>query len=190
MDSKIRVRCSGATAILGATMLLILPLKWVIAMIIAIAIHELFHCVAIQVTGNHICEISITQHGMVIQTTPLSQFEELFCAAFGPLGSILLFLGYPWIPRIALCAGVQGIFNLLPVYPLDGGRIFRVLVQKIFPEYAECIFKRTEFLLIVTILAAGIYFSVYIKLGYGPIFLSALFLFRVLIEKYLAKRGN
>lgn len=190
LDRPFFVQYSGIALVFAAAMLLILPLKWFISMIAAAAVHELFHYLAIRITGNRVYRLSLTHYGAVMQTTPLSDLEELFCAFSGPIGSLLLFFCYPWIPRISICAGVQGIFNLLPLYPLDGGRIFRILVHRFFPLYGTTICKWTEIGLIAAIMLSGICFSAFLRLGFGPIFLSALLLFRALAEKFLANRQN
>lgn len=171
-------------------MVLVLPLKWIVSMTAAAVIHELCHYIAICITGNRVYELTITHRGAVMRTTPMSDAEELFCAIAGPLGSFLLFLCYPWFSRLALCAGVQGIFNLMPLYSLDGGRVLRILMRKWFPDHAEAICQWTQRLLIVGIISAGLYFSACLRLGFGPVCLSVLLLFRALSEKFLANRGN
>lgn len=171
-------------------MVLILPLKMCISICSAAVIHEFFHYLAVRATGNHVYALSVTHRGAVMETSPLSDREELLCAISGPMGSLLLFFCYPWIPRIAICAGVQAIFNMLPLYPLDGGRIFRILAHRFFPVYAVFVCRWTEWTLIILIFLAGLYFSVSFHLGFGPIVLSVLLLFRALLEKYLANRRN
>ena len=190
LGRTLHIQYNGIAPVFAAAMILVLPLKWMISMAVAAIIHELCHYLAIRATGNHVYELSLTHHGAVMRTTPLSDGEELFCAVSGPLGSFLLFLCYPWTPRLAICACVQGVFNLMPLYPLDGGRVFYILMRKLFPDSVATICRWTQGLLIICIFFAGLYFSVCFQLGPGPLFLSMMFLFRALSEKFLANRGN
>ncbi len=59
----------------------------------------------------------------------MSSGKSVICILSGPMGSLLLFLFVRWIPRIAFCGLLQGIYNLLPIYPLDGGRVVRCMLD-------------------------------------------------------------
>ena len=113
--------------ILLAFAVLILPLKWLAAWITAVIIHEAFHVLALFIFKYKIFAIHITLGGAVLETEPLKRWHELVCALAGPLGGLLLVLLAPWLPRVAICACVQTMYNLLPLYPLDGGRALRCI---------------------------------------------------------------
>lgn len=170
---------------------LVLPVNWLFSMIFAAVFHELCHYVSIRMTGNEVVFLTITGHGMVMQTTPLSAVQECLCALAGPMGSMLLFLCYPVIPRISICAGVQGVFNLLPVYPLDGGRIINALLGIFLSEHiAKRICSWIEWLVYLLIFTSGLLAAIYCRLGILPVFVSMIVVFRGLSEKFLAKRIN
>ena len=181
---------SGSSLIYAAFLLLILPIEWILAAAIAAGFHEVCHYAAVRVTGNDAFEIVVSDCGIVMKTTALSFYQELLCALAGPAGSLALFCCYTVIPRISVCAGIQGLFNLLPIYPLDGGRAYRVVLHRFLPNFAFKICQWTEIVLIIFIILLSIFFSISMKTGFGPCFLVSVFLSRRLSEKFLAKKGK
>ena len=184
------IRYSGISFLYEALILLILPFPWLLSALTAACFHEMFHFAAIRYTGGKVLDIEFSCRGIIMETTELSIFQELLCALAGPVGSLLLFCGYPVIPRIAICAGVQALFNLLPIYPQDGGRIFRCIVTFLFPTYAPGICLWTEYALIAGMFIILAYLTIHGEMGSGAVFIMSFLLLRCLAEKYLAKRGN
>lgn len=123
MGSKLSLK--GGAYIRLVILLLILPINWVVSAILAAIIHELSHYTALRVLNIPVHRLEILGFGARMETGEMSEKEELFCALAGPAGSFLLLILARWVPRIALCGLFQGLFNLLPVGNLDGGRAIR-----------------------------------------------------------------
>lgn len=113
-----------------ALLLLTLPAAWVISAIFAAAVHELSHYIALRLLGGKVLSLRIGAGGTVMETTPLARRKEALCALAGPVGSLCLLFFARWIPKVAICGAIQGIFNLMPIYPLDGGRLVRCITSR------------------------------------------------------------
>ena len=111
--------------LLWAFLLLTVPLPWLVSAITAALFHELCHYWAIRTVHGQIYSLKLQCHGASMTISPLTAGKEWVCAMAGPAGSLLLFALFKIFPRLALCGGIQAAFNLLPIYPLDGGRMMR-----------------------------------------------------------------
>lgn len=131
-----RIWVSGWGCVALALTLLVLPLPWVAAAVLAAAVHELCHYLAIAALGGQVGRIAVGSGGAAMELGCLSPVRELLAAAAGPVGSLSLMLMGRFFPRLALCGLVQGLFNLLPIYPLDGGRILRRTLELALPDRA------------------------------------------------------
>ena len=128
MEPKLTVDASAYIAL--SCYLLLMPIGWVFSVLIAMAVHELGHCTAIWALGGKVYQIRLSACGAKIETQLLNDRQVLVCALAGPASGLLLCLFYRWIPQIALAALLQSIFNLIPVYPFDGGRALKVLIGR------------------------------------------------------------
>ena len=124
-----RVQASGWGCVLLALALLVLPLPWLAAAVTAALFHELCHGAVAVALGGSMGVIRLGERGATMEVGGLSNGRELLAAAAGPVGSLGLLLLGRCFPRLALCGLVQGLYNLLPIYPLDGGRILFCLIR-------------------------------------------------------------
>lgn len=136
--------------ILLALSLFLLPISWVVGWALAAGIHELFHILAVRICRIKILSMGLVSSGAVIKTEAMTLQQECFCALAGPVGGLSAIFLLRVMPQLAICAVVQSLFNLLPVYPLDGGRALRCLIAQIAGEsWSQKIAKRSS---VITIL--------------------------------------
>lgn len=152
---------------------LILPLRWLVAFIAASAFHELCHYCAVVLCGGQVNGISFDATGIKMSVGHLSGGKELFCALAGPMGALLLLLFVRWIPAVAVCAAVQSAYNLLPFYPLDGGRAMRCAAELFFSEStSKRICDWVGYACLILIWCGAVFAAVWMKLGYIPLIIA------------------
>ena len=99
--------------------------------LLAVILHESGHLAVLLLCGGkprkivvHACGISIDTDGC-----DLSSKKMLFTALGGPVLSLALAGFFYFSPFYAVNFCI-GIINLLPVFPLDGGRVMQILIAK------------------------------------------------------------
>ena len=151
---KVRFYVEPAVCIGVAAFLLLFPLQWVLACLLAATVHEAFHCLALRVCRREIYEIRVGINGAVIQASLGTGCQIVFCLIAGPFGGLLLLAFYSIYPQLAICAFLQTIFNLLPINSLDGGQVLRVLTAMVLPDTVAdsvCRVVKVLILLLITI---------------------------------------
>ncbi|KNZ69558.1 peptidase M50 [Thermincola ferriacetica] len=111
-----------------------------------VLLHELAHVVTALNYKFRVTEVELLPYGGVAkleQGLEGDPYAEIFISLAGPLANFLIIgllymlegLGIwnqRWVPFFIECNLTLGLFNLLPAYPLDGGRIYRALLTERF----------------------------------------------------------
>jgi stage IV sporulation protein FB len=114
-----------------------------------VVIHELGHVVAAKYYGWDVSEVQLLPFGgvaVVEEKGSVTAMEEIIVALAGPLQNVLMIVfalsmkvtalwSDGWIDYFVQANMWIAIFNLLPVLPLDGGRILQALVSYKFSYY-------------------------------------------------------
>lgn len=170
-------------AVAGAFLVMVMPLKWLTACVTAAAFHEACHLLVAKLTGGEVEELTIGLSGARISTRFPDARGELLTALAGPVGSFSLVVLLHVAPRIALCAGVQGLYNLLPLYPQDGGRVLACLVEMVAPNHAESVCRFVEGITLIGLILLALWTAVYLRMGLWPLVIALWWSIRWLCQK-------
>lgn len=181
--NKVRI-LGGITAIYWALIILVFPISWLIPMVTAALVHELGHYIAVRWFGRRISSIKIGISGARMRTCGLSKGQELICILAGPIFGLFPLLVFRWMPRLAVCALLQSAFNLLPVYPLDGGRILSCAASIVRIPQFFC--RIITLLTLMFLLSLSMYCMIALHLGPAPVVLSVILIYKAIKEKDLA----
>ena len=137
----------GEVRALGMASSLIIAVLMVLGLSVSILLHELAHTLTGRAFGMRIDRITLHVFGGIaeLHEEPKTAISELLMAAAGPLLSVVLYfvlkamvapLTLMQAPaELTLAVGylaelnlVLAIFNMVPAYPMDGGRVLRSLI--------------------------------------------------------------
>ena len=152
------------------------------AFLAAAAAHEAGHVMAIYLVGGRVTGIRLGMCDAKIETRGLGYRQEIFCALAGPGMSVLVCLALR--KAYATCAAISlllGLFNALPVYPLDGGRALRAGLCLVLPlGRAEAVSNIAGLAVCAAGLAGAIFCARAYGLGFAPVVLWLVVFARVL----------
>ena len=125
-----RIEADGGFFLVLALMLLLFPMGLVAGIVLTALIHECGHLIAVRLTGGRVLTIRLRAGGVRIETAPMEPGKAALCALAGPAAGALTISAWRFFPEMAMAGLVQTVFNLLPIYPLDGGRVVRNICCK------------------------------------------------------------
>lgn len=146
-----KIHISWGAYFVWALLLFLLPVPWCIGALVAAFVHELGHLITLSVLKTSICRVEIHSTGAVIHAGPMSRGVELICTLAGPAASLVLaYAVKQYFPEMALFALTQGLFNLLPISGLDGGRALSCITS-------EALCRAVEMLTLILLWGLGIW---------------------------------
>ncbi|MBD3917767.1 site-2 protease family protein [Paenibacillus sp. PR3] len=116
-----------------------------ITLFILVFVHELGHVVAARSFGWHIREVKLLPFGGVAETEEAGGMptrEEAIVALAGPLQNVWMAalawgigqmgIGDPaWANELVEANMLIALFNMIPIHPLDGGKLFQCLLCRL-----------------------------------------------------------
>ena len=168
MEHKISMRIvvKANTYVYLVLLLFVVPMRWLLAWLIALSVHELFHWAAVKACGGKVLGLTVGIGGVQMQCTPLPDIKRFFCILCGPIGGLSLVpLGH-WLPRTALCCWILSLYNLLPFTFLDGGQGLVILIG----SSITAIIGKT---LLIILSCAAVYAAFVLELGILPVAIIA-----------------
>lgn len=137
--------------------------------LLPVAAHELAHVLALYMLGQRITGLTLEAQGLCIRydgdcTPP----RHILAALAGPLGGALYALcadwGTPWLKQSAGLSLLLTAFNLLPILPLDGGRVFSQLcILYLGQERGAALFHAVNAVLLTLLLLGGVVLALWKK---------------------------
>lgn len=177
------IQIQPATYLLWALLLLILPVEWLAAAVTAAVVHELGHIFLLYFSGGKVTGIKVRSDGCVIETGSMGFWSQFFSILAGPTGSFGLLCLCNIMPKVALCGFFQGIYNLLPVLPFDGGRLVRLLTYRFCPKQSDIILSFMTVVVCLFILSLAAWLTVFASAGLWPTIMALMFNIRMMLRK-------
>lgn len=171
--------------ILWLSVLYYLSGQVVLPFLLAAALHELGHAMALYLLDKPPRALRLSFAGAVMETPPLGYREELLSAAAGPGTSLLLGLLTPLWPALGIYSLGLGLFNLLPLFGLDGGRMLRCGLLLGLPEPTANAICRGAAIGTGLVLLLGAFWLRRAGWGLWPVVLAGYLLLKALLTKPL-----
>ena len=131
--------------------------------------HELGHVLALHLMGQHIKGLTLDARGLCIRYEgTCSPAGHIAAALAGPISGALYALAgltdVEWLKQSAGLSLLLTAFNLLPILPLDGGRVFEQLcVFTLGNARGEGLFRAVSAVLLALLLTGGVLLAVWKK---------------------------
>ena len=138
--------------------------------------HELWHIIAVYIIGGRVKKLSARRFGIALSTDSMSYKQEAIVALAGPAASFTAFLffvlvaKYGGMSKTAVFTAASNlvlfVLNIIPVYPLDGGRVLLCLLcQKLERDRAVKLTKLISAIFLLPLSALSV--IILVESGYN-----------------------
>lgn len=174
------------SVILWLSVLGYLQPRIILPFVLSALLHESGHYLCLRALHQPPRQVTFTLSGARMETPELSYRQEFLSALAGPAVSLLFALTLPLWPMLGGYSLCLGLFNLLPLGSLDGGRMLRCLLLLHLPqENALRIFRIVNVLTGVFLLLPGLYACIFANMGLWPLLLSGALFYKALHDALL-----
>lgn len=154
----------------------------------AMTVHELAHAAVLLLLGGRIESVRLSFAQVELRTGLLSDRTELWSTAAGPGINLLCgWLFRRWMPAFAAVSLLLALFNLLPVWPLDGGRLLRTLLRMRWGAAGVDASQTLGLLFALGLLAGAVFAARRWDAGVWPAVTAGALLVRLLRSRYAEK---
>ena len=154
----------------------------------AMTVHELAHAAVLLLLGGRIESVRLSFAQVELRTGLLSDRMELWSTAAGPGINLLCgWLFRRWMPAFAAVSLLLALFNLLPVWPLDGGRLLRTLLRMRWGAAGVDASQTLGLLFGLGLLAGAVFAARRWDAGVWPAVTAGALLVRLLRSRYAEK---
>lgn len=154
----------------------------------AMTVHELVHAAVLLLLGGGIESVRLSFAQVELRTGLLSDRTELWSTAAGPGINLLCgWLFRRWMPAFAAVSLLLALFNLLPVWPLDGGRLLRTLLRMHWGAAGVDASQTLGLLFGLGLLAGAVFAARRWDAGVWPAVTAGALLVRLLRSRYAEK---
>lgn len=154
----------------------------------AMTVHELAHAAVLLLLGGEIESVRLSFAQVELRTGLLSDRTELWSTAAGPGINLLCgWLFRRWMPAFAAVSLLLALFNLLPVWPLDGGRLLRTLLRMRWGAAGVDASQTLGLLFGLGLLAGAVFAARRWDVGVWPAVTAGALLVRLLRSRYAEK---
>ena len=161
-------------------LLLFLDPRATAAILTAAALHELGHLLALRLLGIPVFGLRLSGVGASLCADLRGDLREAWAILAGPGVNLLLALCLrSRLPGFALCNLALAAYNLLPVQPLDGGRLCAGILPRVFGAAGDALCRALAFLTAVLAVCLGVIGTCVLRLGLLPCLSAAAFLLRL-----------